>query len=221
MAATANPEEFIIPSALSTNAAMLKRLLHTDAPGATLLIRLMVGAVFVSEGVQKFLFPEQLGVGRFTKIGLPMPDLLAPFVGAVEITCGTLVILGLATRLAAMPLLAVMTVALATTKWPILISQGFWAAAHEARTDWSMFLGVLFLLVVGAGRWSLDARVGSPSVAIGTDCGPMRLRPGPAIQRLCGAQGLSICSRFPEYRVIIDVPDWLPSGSTHRDRRPH
>jgi putative oxidoreductase len=140
---------------------MLKRLLKTDAPGVTLLIRLMVGAVFVSEGVQKFLFPDRLGVGRFTKIGLPAPDVLAPFVGAVEIICGALLLLGLATRLAALPLLAVMAVALTTTKWPILMTQGFWAAAHEARTDWSMTLGGLFLLIVGAGRWSLDARLRS------------------------------------------------------------
>jgi len=102
-----------------------------------------------------------LGVGRFTKIGLPAPDVLAPFVGAVEIICGALLLLGLATRLAALPLLAVMAVALTTTKWPILMTQGFWAAAHEARTDWSMTLGGLFLLIVGAGRWSLDARLRS------------------------------------------------------------
>jgi uncharacterized membrane protein YphA (DoxX/SURF4 family) len=136
---------------------MFARLLRTDAPRAALLVRLIVGAVFLSEGIQKFLFPGELGVGRFAKIGLPAPDVLAPFVGTVEITCGTLVLLGLLTRLAALPLLAVMSVALATTKWPILVNQGFWAAAHEARTDWSMFLGTLFLLIVGAGSWSIDA----------------------------------------------------------------
>jgi uncharacterized membrane protein YphA (DoxX/SURF4 family) len=136
---------------------MFARLLRTDAPRAALLVRLIVGAVFLSEGIQKFLFPGELGVGRFAKIGVPAPDVLAPFVGTVEITCGTLVLLGLLTRLAALPLLAVMSVALATTKWPILVNQGFWAAAHEARTDWSMFLGALFLLIVGAGSWSIDA----------------------------------------------------------------
>jgi putative oxidoreductase len=90
----------------------LSCLLMTDAPRAALLVRLLVGAVFVSEGIQKFLFPGELGVGRFAKIGLPAPDLLAPFVGSVEITCGMLVLLGLLTRLAAGPLLAVMCVAL-------------------------------------------------------------------------------------------------------------
>jgi putative oxidoreductase len=138
---------------------VLRRIVGTQAPAAVLLIRVMVGAVFVSEGVQKFLFPDELGVGRFTKIGLPSPETLAPFVGTVEIACGTLVLLGLATRIAAIPLLAVMTVALATTKWPILVERGFWAAAHEARTDWAMLLGALYLLIVGAGSWSLDARL--------------------------------------------------------------
>jgi len=181
---------------------MLKRLLNTEAPGATLLIRLMVGAVFVSEGVQKFLFPEQLGVGRFTKIGLPAPDVLAPFVGAVEITCGTLVILGLATRLAAMPLLAVMTVALATTKWPILISQGFWAAAHEARTDLVDVPGRA--LPIDRGRRPMVARRARwiPSVAIGTDCGPMRFRLVLRSKGFAGLRAYPFVPGFPSPRSV-------------------
>jgi uncharacterized membrane protein YphA (DoxX/SURF4 family) len=138
---------------------MLRRLLATSAPRATILIRVLVGAVFLSEGIQKFLFPAELGVGRFTTIGLPMPGLLAPFVGTCEIVSGTLVLLGLGTRLACVPLLTVMAVALATTKWPMLVHRGFWTAAHETRTDWSMTLGALFLFIVGAGPWSLDARL--------------------------------------------------------------
>ena len=140
---------------------MWQRLTHTGAPAAVILIRLMVGAVFLSEGIQKFLFPDQLGVGRFLKIGLPMPDVLGPFVGSMEIACGTLVLLGLLTRLAVIPLLVIMAVALTTTKWPMLADQGFWSMAHEARTDWSMTLGAVLLLVVGAGPWSLDARLSS------------------------------------------------------------
>jgi putative oxidoreductase len=87
--------------------------------------------------------------------------LLAPFVGIVEIVCGVLVVVGLGTRLATIPLLGIMAVALTTTKLPILLDQGFWAMAHEARTDWSMTLGALFLLIVGAGPWSVDARLSS------------------------------------------------------------
>ena len=138
---------------------MLQRLLSTNAPAATALIRAMVGAVFLSEGIQKFLFPDQLGAGRFLKIGLPSPEVLGPFVGSVEIIAGALVLIGLGTRLAAVPLLVIMSVALATTKWPMLVERGFWFAAHEARTDWSMFLGSLFLLIEGAGPWSADSRL--------------------------------------------------------------
>ncbi|HBZ68900.1 MAG TPA: DoxX family protein [Deltaproteobacteria bacterium] len=128
-----------------------------EAPASVLLIRAMVGAIFVSEGLQKFLFPDALGVGRFTKIGIPLPELMAPFVGSVEIGCGLCVVLGLFTRLAAVPLLAVMIVAISTTKVPILLKSGFWSMAHEARTDYAMLLGALFLLAAGPGPWSLDA----------------------------------------------------------------
>src|ERR1022692_319401 len=97
------------------------RMLSTNAPAAVILIRLIVGGVFLSEGVQKFLFSDAQGVGRFTKIGIPAPDIMAPFVGAFEIGCGTLLLLGLFTRLAAIPLIVVMLVAISTTKIPILL----------------------------------------------------------------------------------------------------
>ena len=143
----------------------LHRLLRTGAPSATLLIRLAVGCVFLSEGIQKFLFPDQLGVGRFVKIGIPAPQVMAPFVGYVEIVCGALLLLGLFTRLAAIPLIIDMLVAIASTKIPMLVKLGFWAMAHEARVDVSMLMGCLFLLIAGAGPWSLDARVLSGSAS--------------------------------------------------------
>ncbi|MGO9839155.1 MAG: DoxX family protein [Polyangiaceae bacterium] len=129
------------------------------APVETLLVRLLVGGVFLSEGLQKFLYPDALGVGRFIKIGIPAPSLIAPVVGVVEIVCGLLLIVGLLTRMAAIPLIIDMLVALATTKIPILMKSGFWAMAHEARTDYSMLLGSAFLLLVGAGPLSLDVRI--------------------------------------------------------------
>jgi uncharacterized membrane protein YphA (DoxX/SURF4 family) len=136
---------------------ILGKLATSNAPNAVLLIRLMVGAVFLSEGLQKFLFPADVGAGRFAKIGLPSPEVLAPFVGCFEIGCGLLVLLGLLTRLAALPLIAIMLVAISTTKVFILLQSGFWKMAHEARTDYSMLLGAVFLLIVGAGAWSWDA----------------------------------------------------------------
>jgi putative oxidoreductase len=127
-----------------------------QAPAATILVRLLVGGVFLSEGVQKFLFADALGVGRFTKIGIPWPEFTAPFVGVVETVCGLLLIIGLLTRLAAIPLIIDISVAILSTKVPMLLHQGFWPMAHEARTDLCMLLGSIFLLIVGAGRLSLD-----------------------------------------------------------------
>ena len=145
----------------------MSQILKSTTPAAA-LIRLMVGAVFFSEGAQKFLFPDALGVGRFTKIGIPAPHFFAPFVGSVEIVCGALLILGLLTRLAAIPLLINISVAILTTKIPMLSKSGLWATLHEARTDYCMLLGLLFLLVAGSGAFSLDnlilRRKGSTSV---------------------------------------------------------
>ncbi|MBN1362420.1 MAG: DoxX family protein [Sedimentisphaerales bacterium] len=145
---------------------------RTDAPRATILVRLLVGLVFQSEGIQKFLFPASLGPGRFEGIGLPMPEVLAYFVACVEIGCGALVVLGLLTRLAALVLAVNISVAIVSTKVPILLGHGFWgfhlrelsrygfwAMAHESRTDFCMWLGSLFLLIVGGGLWSFDAAI--------------------------------------------------------------
>ena len=140
-------------------AGLLDRIARVDAPAATLLVRLLVGGVFLSEGIQKFVYPDALGVGRFAKIGIPAPAVMAPFVGVVETVCGALLIVGLLTRLAAVPLVIDMLVAIATTKIPILVKSGFFAMAHEARTDYAMLLGSLFLVLVGSGPLSVDARL--------------------------------------------------------------
>jgi uncharacterized membrane protein YphA (DoxX/SURF4 family) len=128
----------------------------TSTDYAFLLIRIMVGAIFLSEGIQKFLFPDQLGVGRFIKIGLPAPEFFGYFVPSFEVVCGLLVLIGLYARLASIPLIIIMLVAIISTKIPILVNEGFWKMAHEARTDWSMLLGSIFLLIVGAGKFSFD-----------------------------------------------------------------
>lgn len=138
---------------------MFKRIINTDNQLTTILIRLMVGAVFLSEGIQKFLFPGELGSGRFTKIGLPNPEFLGPFVGSFEISCGFLILIGFITRLAAIPLIIIMLVAMATTKAEMLANEGFWEMMHGSRTDWSMLLGGIFLLIRGGGRWSIDNKL--------------------------------------------------------------
>jgi putative oxidoreductase len=124
---------------------------------AVWLIRILVGWVFLSEGIQKFLFPDSLGGGRFVKIGIPWPQVMAPFVGVVEIVCGSLLLIGLLTWLATVPLLIDISVALYSTKIVTFAKNGFWPTLHEARTDVSMLLGLIFLLLVGGGAWSLDA----------------------------------------------------------------
>ena len=151
----------------------MRRLFQTNAPPATVLIRLMVGGVFFTECLQKFLFPAELATGRFAKIGIPSPEVMGPFVAGVETVFGAFLIIGLLTRLTAIPLLIDISVAIVSTKIPILLGQGFagfsltklpryglLSMLHEARTDLCMWLGLLFLLIVCAGRkWSIDAKV--------------------------------------------------------------
>ncbi len=139
---------------------------------AAFIVRLLVGWVFLVEGILKFLLPDELGVGRFSTIGIPAPQIMGPFVGVVEIVCGTLLIIGLLTRLAAIPLLIDITVAILSTKIPIWLGHGYWrfslpklkhygllSMLHEARTDISMVLGLILVLILGAGTWSLDAKI--------------------------------------------------------------
>ncbi len=137
--------------------------LRTNAPSAVLVIRLLVGGGFLLEGLKKFLFAEQWGAGRFARIGIPSPHILGPFVGVVEIVCGFLLLAGLLTRIASIFLIVDISVAIASTKIPILLKSGFWPMQAEARTDYSMLMGLVFLLIVGAGTWSLDARLSSRS----------------------------------------------------------
>jgi putative oxidoreductase len=121
------------------------------------LLRLLVGWVFLAEGIQKFLYPAALGAGRFAKIGIPLPHFTGPFVGVVEIVCGAMLILGLAVSYAVVPLLIDIGVAIATTKIPMLHKQGFWAAMHESRVDFCMLCGLLAIACLGAGKYAVDA----------------------------------------------------------------
>ena len=124
---------------------------------AIVLIRISVGLIFSSQGLLKFLDPA-MGVNRFTRIGFPHPYFTAHFVGTFEIICGLLVLFGVVTRLSAIPLLIVISTAIATTKIPELFrpNQGFWYMVSDARTDFAMFCCLLFLIVAGPGSWSVD-----------------------------------------------------------------
>ena len=111
------------------------KILATINDNRSLLIRLVVGLIFLSEGIQKYLFPELLGTSRFIKIGFSHPEFLAYFTGTFEIICGALVLFGLFTRIASIPLFIIMIIAFIAAKWPILTDKGFWSMAHEYRTD--------------------------------------------------------------------------------------
>jgi uncharacterized membrane protein YphA (DoxX/SURF4 family) len=137
------------------------------ASRVTLVLRSAVGGVFLVSGATKFLFENQ-GPGRFAKIGFPAARELAFFVGGIEVVCGALLVVGLFTRLAVVPLVIDMIVALVTTKIPLLFGAGpepvaapprtgFWAFAYQARLDATMLLSCVYLLAIGAGLWSIDA----------------------------------------------------------------
>jgi uncharacterized membrane protein YphA (DoxX/SURF4 family) len=135
----------------------------------TILIRLLLAGVFIPEGIQKLIFPEILGAGRFARIGIPYSDFTGPLVGGFEVICGALLLIGALSRLAAIPIIVIMIVAIVSTKIPIALGRdwlffhvahfdryGWWSMLHEIRTDWAMLMGALFVLLSGGGRWSLD-----------------------------------------------------------------
>lgn len=131
-------------------------ILFTVDDYRSLIPRLIVGLVFLSEGIQKFLYPETIGAGRFEKEGFSNPEFTAAFVALFEISCGILMLAGFLTRLAGIPLFIIIFTAIATTKIPILNEKGFWAMAHEARTDFAMTMLLIHLFIFGAGRPSID-----------------------------------------------------------------
>ncbi len=134
----------------------IRKIFRSKRTRFFILFRLIVGLVFLSEGIQKFLYPDITGVGRFELIGFNYATFFAYFVAFFEIMCGILILFGLLTRIAAFPLLIIMITAIVTTKIPILRNEGFWFMAHAARTDFSMTLLLVFLLIYGPGKYSMD-----------------------------------------------------------------
>ena len=169
-----------------------KWLLNPPTTGhpAFLLARLMAGGVFVSEGIMKFVFPS-LGAGRFTKLGFPLPHATASLIAGFEIVGGALLITGLITRLVAIPFVIEMIVAILSTKIALYLGTsplplppappvvGLWAVLHESRSDYAQLLTSLFLVIVGPGLWSLDARLRHARERIATGRG--RLSPDTAM----------------------------------------
>jgi putative oxidoreductase len=134
-------------------------IFNTKNDNKAIIIRIIVGLVFLSEGIQKFLFPELLGTGRFLNIGFHHPEFWAYFTAVFEIVCSLFILVGLCIRVFSIPLMIIMITAFITTKWPILIEKGFWVMAHEYRTDFAMTFLLLYLLIYGSGNWSIDSRI--------------------------------------------------------------
>lgn len=140
----------------------------TDGPTATILLRLMAGAVFFWEGIMKFVFANQ-GVGRFTKLGFPAPHFTATADGWFEIVGGILLLSGFLTRAIAVPFIIEMIVAMASTKIPMYLGTsplplppvppqiGFWAVLHEIRSEYAQLMTCAFLMFAGPGPFSVDA----------------------------------------------------------------
>ncbi len=128
----------------------------------------MAGGVFFWEGILKFVYTNQ-GVGRFTKLGFPFPELTANFVATTEIIGGLFLLFGLFTRFTAFWFIVEMIVAILSTKISLYLGTsplplppappkiGIWAVLHEIRSDYAQLLICSFLLIEGAGKKSLDA----------------------------------------------------------------
>ena len=169
-------------------------LLHppADGPNAIVAIRLMAGAVFLWEGILKFVYENQ-GIGRFTKLGMPFPAFTASFVGGLEIIGGMLLILGLGTRLISIAFVIEMLVAMLSTKPRLFLGTlplppppappvaGIWAVLHEIRSEYAQLMSSVFLLTAGPGRWSLDAL--KDSVVTRERSGARRMEAGPSIAK--------------------------------------
>jgi uncharacterized membrane protein YphA (DoxX/SURF4 family) len=144
---------------MKTNKGLKTNIFITENDNSTILVRLAVGLIFLTEGIQKYLFPDLLGTGRFLTIGFGNPAFWAYFTATFEIICGTLIILGLAARLASIPLIIIMVTAFITTKIPILVHKGVWPWAHEYRTDFAMTLLLIYIIIYGAGGVSFDSKI--------------------------------------------------------------
>lgn len=134
-------------------------ILKTGDDDFNIFIRLIVGVIFISEGIQKYLFLEAMGPVFFEGIGFRHAFFWAYFTGAFEIVCGTMILFGFMVRVASIPLLTIMITAFITTKLPLLKAKGFFEFAHVYNIDFSLTILLIVLLLYGAGRWSLDIRM--------------------------------------------------------------
>lgn len=135
------------------------QILNTESDSKIIFIRLIVGSIFISEGIQKYLIVSALGPVYFEEIGFINAMFWSYFTGAFEILGGILILFGLLTRLASIPLLIIMITAFITTKLPLLATKGLWTFAHDYDADFSLTLLLILLIIYGGGKWSVDLKI--------------------------------------------------------------
>jgi uncharacterized membrane protein YphA (DoxX/SURF4 family) len=144
---------------MKTESSFKSHILNTVKDSKIIFIRLIVGLIFISEGIQKYLIVTIFGPALFKEIGFSNPMFWVYFTGAFEILCGILILFGLLTRLAAIPLLTIMIIAFITTKLPLLATKGFWTFSHEYSIEFSLTFLLILLFIYGGGKWSVDLKI--------------------------------------------------------------
>ena len=144
---------------MKTESSIKAQILNTGNDNKIIIVRMIVGLIFISEGIQKYLVVSMLGPSFFKEIGFSNPAFWAHFTGTFEIFCGILILFGLLTRLASIPLLTIMITALITSKLPLLATRGFWTFLHDYSTDFSLTMLLILLIIYGGGKWSADLKI--------------------------------------------------------------
>lgn len=115
------------------------------------LTRITIAYVFMRSGWGKLQHLDK-AIEFFQSIGIPLAQLQAPFVASVELICGALALLGLATRAAAVPLIVIMLVAIRTAKWGDITDLG---SLFET-SEYLYIVLLAWLVTQGAGPLSVD-----------------------------------------------------------------
>jgi putative oxidoreductase len=144
---------------MKTEGNFKSQILSTGNDSKIIIIRLIVGIIFFSEGIQKFLIVSMLGPAYFKEIGFIHPMFWAYLTGAFEMFCSVLILSGFLTRLVSIPLLIIMITAFIRTKLPILATGGLLTFLHEYRTDFALTLLLILLIIYGSGKWSIDLKI--------------------------------------------------------------
>jgi putative oxidoreductase len=144
---------------MKTESWFKEKILSTGNDNKIIFLRIIVGSIFIIEGILKYLYLEVYGPTFFNEIGFRNAFFWAYFTGAFEISCGLLVLAGFFIRIASIPLLIIMITAFIRTKLPLLFDRGFWTFAHEYRIDFSLTILLILLVYYGGGRWSFDFKI--------------------------------------------------------------